>query len=392
MIKSIFLDLDNTLLHNPDRGFVIEYLHLIDQFFQKKCETTQVSKLIRESIPQIHASTAFHKTNHQELLDLSAQHLPMPTDKFHDTLIEFYQTAYTQLKPCTQTVSGVLDLIQDLQARSYSIVIATNPIYPQIAVETRLKWAGLGDKLDDFEFITHSENMHFAKPSPEYYVELLARVGVEPDETLMIGDSLNNDIIPAQTLGIHTYHINEADISKNSGSLQELSAKIHEGWLETLVHKHLKAQAIQPQLRGNIGGLFGLLDNVEAHFWNQHPDPNEWSIMQTLCHLLASESEVQRPRLQAILNSDTPFLANPTPPVGASAELCGDDGYQVAHQWAKERLKTISFIEALHPHDWERPARHSIFGMTNLLEMAHFTAQHDRLHLTQLCQTIGNCS
>jgi hypothetical protein len=25
------------------------------------------------------------------------------------------------------------------------------------------------------------------------------------------------------------------------------------------------------------------------------------------------------------------------------------------------------------------------------LEMAHFTAQHDRLHLNQICQTLGKC-
>lgn len=40
-----------------------------------------------------------------------------------------------------------------------------------------------------------------------YYIEALARVGVEPDETIMVGDSLQNDILPAQQAGLHTLHV-----------------------------------------------------------------------------------------------------------------------------------------------------------------------------------------
>lgn len=391
MIKSVFLDLDNTLLHNPDRAFTIEYLRRIDYYFQEKLDAFQISKSVRASIPQIQTSLDFHKSNHSILLDICTEQLNIAPDKINNTLNDFYLTDYTQLKPCTQAVSGAMDLIQDLLARDYSIIIATNPIYPKIAVETRLKWAGLADILDVCEFITHSENMHFAKPNTAYYGELLARVGVEPDEVLMVGDSLKNDILPAQTLGIHTYHVTENDTDNNSSSLDSLRQKIREGWIETLVQKHLKADSIKPQLYGNLGALFGLLDTVQHHYWDQHPDPNEWSILQILCHLVASEINIQRPRLQQILREDTPFLANPTPPAGSTAELCGHNGFKIAQEWVIERLKTIAFIDTLNSEDWNRPARHSIFGMTNLLEMAHFTAQHDRLHLTQLCQTIGNC-
>ena len=56
------------------------------------------------------------------------------------------------------------------------------------------------------------------------------------------------------------------------------------------------------------------------------------------------------------------------------------------------RERTIALLAGLRPDQWNRPARHSIFGLTNLLEMAHFTAQHDRLHITQLCQTLGKCA
>jgi hypothetical protein len=63
----------------------------------------------------------------------------------------------------------------------------------------------------------------------------------------------------------------------------------------------------------------------------------------------------------------------------------------VALEFADERERTLAFLAALPPQAWERPARHYIFGPTTLLEMANFVSQHDRMHIAQLCQTIGKC-
>jgi len=135
-----------------------------------------------------------------------------------------------------------------------------------------------------------------------------------------------------------------------------------------------------------------MLRNIPARYWEQHPIPDEWSILQIVCHLLESEQVVQRPRLQRILNEDNPFLRSPQPPPGPHEALaCDQSGLRAARRWAAERQKTIMWLRQLSANDWQRPARHSIFGLTTLLEMAHFTAQHDRLHLNQLCQTLGRC-
>ena len=54
-------------------------------------------------------------------------------------------------------------------------------------------------------------------------------------------------------------------------------------------------------------------------------------------------------------------------------------------------VAAIEFISVLPANAWNRPARHSIFGPTNLLEMAHFSARHVHLHTNQLKQTIERC-
>jgi hypothetical protein len=111
-----------------------------------------------------------------------------------------------------------------------------------------------------------------------------------------------------------------------------------------------------------------------------------------VCHLAESEWKVQRPRLERIRAEDNPFIAAPkSPPGPREAGACEEDGRAAAINFVHERLKTIAFLSELKADEWKRPARHSIFGPTTLLEMAHFTAQHDRLHINQLCQTLGHC-
>ncbi|MCY3866591.1 MAG: DinB family protein, partial [Chloroflexi bacterium] len=206
------------------------------------------------------------------------------------------------------------------------------------------------------------------------------------DETLLVGDSALNDIAPASAIGIHTWQVKEHD------ELGVIFRYIQEpGWPLTYLPRPLQPSMIMPQFIGNIAALHGLLAEVKRHQWLQRPDPHEWSILQILCHLWHSEAPVHRARLHAILERHDPFIAAPPPP-GPDIPPCDDDGYAAFDCFQREREETIRLLAALTPAQWSRTARHSIFGLTTLLEMAHFTAQHDRLHITQLCQTLGKCA
>jgi hypothetical protein len=264
----------------------------------------------------------------------------------------------------------------------FQIVIATNPIYPETSVKQRMDWAGLSLEDGLYTLVTSADSMHFAKPDAAYYAEILGRIGLEPDEAIMVGDNLRNDIVPAQSLGLHTYNIREKPLSELINYLNRLR--------KDMPLSVLRPDMIEPQLRGNMGALYGMLDGLNPNFWHQRPDPKEWSIIQILCHLLTSEDTNERPRLARILQEENPFITQPKPP-GPDIEVYDENVHSVAKKILEARQKTLDFIKALAADDWKRPARHSIFGLTTMLEMAHFTAQHDRLHLKQLCQTIGRC-
>lgn len=395
MIKAVLLDMDNTLLSNPDRVFARTYLGLLDEHFAGAIGYQGISRVIRQFIMAASAG----QTGTQSLYQL-ARHILVEATGQTDTVIQqilddFYRHLYPSLQSCIQPVPGAAELIRRLQAANITLVIATNPIYPEIAIRQRMAWAQLPDEPATYALMTTADNMHFAKPDPAYYAEIVARIGVEPDEALLVGDSPHNDILPAQQIGMPTFHIigdgeTPTPESNYSGTLMDFAHFIQQQDWQYFSPQPLRPEMILPQYRGNIGTLYGMLENVQPDFWRKRPDPNEWSIIQLLCHLRDSEDTHQRPRLQRILQENDPFIVAPRLP-GPDIPECDEDGYAIAADFVRTRQKTMAFLETLQPQDWQRPARHSIFGLTSLVEMAYFTAQHDRLHLNQLCETIGRC-
>lgn len=389
MIKAILLDLDDTLIHNPTMAFMLAYFAQVDAHFGALWGERPYSQLLSASVrrlmfdPVTDVTTLQHSNLTRILAGLAAEIDRTPAEVLA-ALSDFYAGGYQALRPCVRPADGASALLAALQAQGYAIVIATNPVYPADAIRQRLAWGSLPDDFAQYALVTTADNMHFAKPSPAYYAEILARVGVEPDEAVMIGDSLTNDVQAAGAVGLHAFHVPAAALTGFIDRLPEL---------EHLLPLPHQPSMVIPQLQGNIGALFGLIDRAQPHYWHQHPNPDEWSPMQIVCHLLDHEPTVERARLQRILTEDNPFIANPPLPAGPrDAHPCGDDGHAVALRFAQERQHTIDLLSGVRAEDWGRPARHSIFGPTTLQEMAHFTAQHDRLHLNQLCQTLGGCA
>jgi hypothetical protein len=48
------------------------------------------------------------------------------------------------------------------------------------------------------------------------------------------------------------------------------------------------------------------------------------------------------------------------------------------------RMEMIDLLRTFSADDWQRPARHAIFGPTLLRELVNIIATHDRLHIRQL--------
>jgi HAD superfamily hydrolase (TIGR01509 family) len=94
-------------------------------------------------------------------------------------------------------VQGALAVIERL-GRHYRLGLIANQ-----GAECRAHLAALG-WLDRFEVVAFSEELSHFKPDPALFRHALAQADVAPEESLMVGDRLNNDIAPAAALGMAT--------------------------------------------------------------------------------------------------------------------------------------------------------------------------------------------
>lgn len=196
MIKAILLDMDNTLLINPDMAFARAFLEIFEQHFAA-AGFENATDNFRRAIQAMSREQMGNRSNTQLTLEMLSGG---DIERAKATLDSFYADVYPQLKNCIAAVDGASELIYQLREMGYDLVIATNPIYPETAIRQRMTWAGLPQDENLYTLITSADNMHFAKPDPAYYAEILGRVGVEPDEVLMVGDSMKNDIIPGKSV------------------------------------------------------------------------------------------------------------------------------------------------------------------------------------------------
>lgn len=402
MIKCVLLDLDNTLLINDPARFTTHYLAALNGFLRERLGDQDFERMVMAGVQAVIARPDPLRANLDRFYDVVDPLLPVDRAAFDAAVEEFYRVVYPRIQTITRRRSTARPLVEWLAAEGYRVVVATNPFFPRVAVEQRLAWAGLPVDEMPFALVTTLENMHATKPHAQYYEEILARVGVQADEAIMVGDEWDLDIAPAWRAGLNTFWIKGnsppdaapqgAIQPDDSGSLDDFAYRVREAhWLETLTPRPVEPSQIAPRLRGNLAALMSIADEIPPPMWPMRPDPEEWSPVEVMCHLVESEREVQRSRLQTILRGGNPFLSEPKAPPAPASRACPQDGRMLARQFAVERQRTLDLLASLDDSAWNTPARHYIFGPTTLLEMANFTAMHDRLHFTQLCRTVDRC-
>lgn len=107
---------------------------------------------------------------------------------------ESIRASYAELSP---PLPGVSKLVKRLSQR-YRLGIIANQ-----EKECRAQLAALG-LLGSFEIVALSEEQGVAKPDPALFRYALKRAAVPAECCMMVGDRLDNDVIPAGELGMKT--------------------------------------------------------------------------------------------------------------------------------------------------------------------------------------------
>jgi len=132
---------------------------------------------------------------------------------------EFYSNEFNQAKACCGFDPLAAETVRKLKALGKTVVLATNPIFPAVATENRLRWTGL--EPEEFAYFTHYGNSCCSKPNPAYFQEILDNLGLRAENVLMVGNDAREDTAAMQ-VGIDVYLITHSLLNRDNMDLSRI--------------------------------------------------------------------------------------------------------------------------------------------------------------------------
>lgn len=131
---------------------------------------------------------------------------------------DFYHNEFQNVSASCGFDARAAAAIREIKAMGYRVALATNPLFPAIATHSRVKWAGLNPK--DFEYITTFDNSYHCKPNPDYYREVLDKMKVTPEECVMVGNDVNEDMITRE-MGMQVFLLTDCLINRDNKDISQ---------------------------------------------------------------------------------------------------------------------------------------------------------------------------
>ena len=217
MTKAILFDLDGTLLPMDQDTFVQDYVGRMTAFLAPYGYD-----------PKLYFKGLWAGTGAMVKNDGRAMNEDVFWQVFNEALgrdarqdealfEKFYRTEFQKAKDSCGFSPMAAEVIRQIKALGYRVILATNPLFPAIATYSRVKWAGLDPA--DFELITTYENSHFCKPNPDYYREILGKLALDGSACLMVGNDVGEDMI-ARTLGMKVFLLTDCLINKAGADIE----------------------------------------------------------------------------------------------------------------------------------------------------------------------------
>ncbi len=211
MTKAILFDLDGTLLP-------MDYEAFLSGYFRYLCENLAPHGY--QPKPLIEAvwagTTAMirndgSKTNETVFWDRFAALLGERCLADKPLFELFYQNEFQKVEAYCRRAPEAAQVVARAREKGVRTILATNPIFPAVATQSRMRWAGLSPA--DFELYTTYENIGYSKPNPAYYREILRRTGLAADECLMVGNDVDEDMVAGE-VGMRVFLLTDCLINK----------------------------------------------------------------------------------------------------------------------------------------------------------------------------------
>lgn len=211
-ISTVLFDLDGTLLPMDLEEFTKEYLTLLaKKLAPYGYDPKQLTNTIWAGTGAMVKNDG-SRTNEEAFWEVFAQVYGERTQTDKPLFDGFYEKEFHQAKVICGYNPEAAKTVRQLRKMGYRIVLATNPLFPAVATQARIRWAGL--EPSDFELYTTYENSSFSKPNTAYYQQILSRLGLSAEECLMVGNDVTEDMV-ARKLGMHVFLLTDCLLNKD---------------------------------------------------------------------------------------------------------------------------------------------------------------------------------
>ncbi len=212
-ITTVLFDLDGTLLPMDQDTFISAYLGgLVGLLSPLGYDKAKVKDALWASTRAMMTNDG-KITNEEMFWQSFASVLGEEILSQGELFERFYKEEFNKLRvTCgyTPRAREIIDLAKSSGAR---VILATSPLFPAVATRNRIGWAGL--RPEDFEHITTYENSRYCKPNPTYYTNLISQLGLSPEECVMIGNDVGDDMV-AETVGIRCFLLTDCLINRKN--------------------------------------------------------------------------------------------------------------------------------------------------------------------------------
>jgi HAD superfamily hydrolase (TIGR01549 family) len=206
VIKAILFDADETLYHiKPESAYRVLYAFLTQKL---KIEPEKIRAAHRVQIEKVKTSKDPEKRHYTFALTWTLERLGVADSEaiVQEALDRFWSEVAENLS----WESDIKETLSSLK-KKYRIAIASDE-FPE-NLEKKLSVV-FGDWRGYFEFLITPRETGEMKPSTRYYQLALKQWGCAASEMLIVGDSIERDIKPAQSWGCSALLVSEEPIDE----------------------------------------------------------------------------------------------------------------------------------------------------------------------------------
>lgn len=220
-IDTVLFDLDGTLLPMDQDEFVKCYMGALAKTFAPAGYDPEllIGSVWKGTKAMVENDGSM--TNRERFWKVFSEAMGQEMESKEPVFEQFYREQFGAAKAVCGYQPLAARVVRLLKEKGYTVILATNPLFPRVATYRRMEWAGLCP--EDFSLVTTYEQEMYCKPDLNYYISILERFGKKPEQCLMVGNDVDEDMCTV-TLGMKGYLLKDCILNRHEKPLEGFMA------------------------------------------------------------------------------------------------------------------------------------------------------------------------